>query len=76
MKILKEKIIELIEEVLNVPAGTVTEDTMIVDVEEWDSLAHVMLIGELEEQFGISIPVEDAVEIDGVRELLEKANCI
>ena len=76
MKILKEKIIELIEEVLNVPAGTVTEDTMIVDVEEWDSLAHVMLIGELEEQFGISIPVEDAVEIDGVREILEKANCI
>ena len=73
---MKEKIIELIEEVLNVPAGTVTEDTMIVDVEEWDSLAHVMLIGELEEQFGISIPVEDAVEIDGVRELLEKANCI
>ena len=48
----------------------------MVDVEEWDSLAHVMLIGELEEQFGISIPVEDAVEIDGVRELLEKANCI
>lgn len=75
-KVLKEKIIELIEEVLDVPAGTITEDTMMVDVEGWDSLAHVMIIGELEEQLGISIPIEDAIELEGVRELLEKANCI
>lgn len=73
---MKEKIIELIEEVLGVPAGTITENTMIVDVEEWDSLAHVMLIGELEGQLGISIPVEDAIELNGVRELLAKANCL
>lgn len=73
---MKEKIIELIEEVLSVPAGTITENTMITDVEEWDSLAHVMLIGELEERLGISIPVEDAIELNGVQELLEKANCL
>ena len=46
---MKEKVIALIQEALNVPEGTITEDTMIADVEEWDSLAHVMLIGELEE---------------------------
>lgn len=70
---MKEKIIALIEEVLNVEAGTITEDTLMSDVEEWDSLAHVMLIGELEERLGVSIPLEDAVELNGVRELLEKA---
>ena len=47
---MKEKIIKLIEEVLKVPAGTITEDTMIEDVEQWDSLAHVMIIGQLEEE--------------------------
>ena len=36
---MKEKIIKLIEDVLKVPAGTITEDTMIEDVEQWDSLA-------------------------------------
>ena len=46
---MKEKIIKLIEEILKVPAGTITEDTMIEDVEQWDSLAHVMIIGQLEE---------------------------
>ncbi len=68
----KEQIIALIEKALNVPAGTITEETMIADIEEWDSLAHVMIIGELEEKLGISVPLEDAVELTGVRELLEK----
>ncbi len=69
---MKEKIIALIEAALEVPSGTITEDTMIAEVEEWDSLAHVMIIGELEEKLGISIPLEEAVDLTGVRELLEK----
>lgn len=69
---MKEKIIELIEEALNVPAGTITETTEIADVEQWDSLAHVMIIGELEEKLGISIPLEEAIELTGMKDLLEK----
>ena len=69
---MKEKIIKLIEDVLKVPAGTITEDTMIEDVEQWDSLAHVMIIGQLEEELGVSIPLDEAIELKGMRELLEK----
>ena len=72
---MKEKIIELIEELLNVEEGTITEETMISDVEQWDSLAHVMIIGELESRLGIEIPLDEAVEIISVGELLEKAGC-
>ena len=68
---MKEKIIKLIEDVLKVPAGTITEDTMIEDVEQWDSLAHVMIIGQLEEELGVSIPLDEAIELKGMRELLE-----
>ena len=68
--VMKKKIIDLIEEALNVPKGTITEDTRIADVEEWDSQAHVMIIGELEEKLGISIPLEEAVELTGMQELL------
>ena len=70
---MKEKIIALMEEVLQVPAGTVTEGTKMEDLEEWDSLAHVMLIGELETRLGISIPLDEAVEITSVQEIFEKA---
>lgn len=72
---MKDKIIALIEELLKVPAGTITEETKIEDVEEWDSLAHVMIIGELEEKLGVSIPLDEAVEIVDMKELLEKAGC-
>ena len=70
---MREKILRLIEGVLNLPEGTVTEESVIDEVEGWDSLAHVLIIGELEEKLGISIPLEEAIELKSVRELLEKA---
>lgn len=72
----QDEIIALIEELLKVPTGTITIDTQIEDVEEWDSLAHVMIIGELESDLGVSIPLDDAIELTSVRELLEKAGCV
>lgn len=72
-KFMKEKIIDLITSILQVPEGTITEDTRIEDVEQWDSLAHVMIIGELEDKLGISIPLDEAVELTSVREILEMA---
>lgn len=70
---MKQQIIALVEELLKVPEGTITENTTMDEVEEWDSLAHVMIIGELEERFGIEIPLDEAVEITGMKELLELA---
>lgn len=70
---MREKIIALIEDILKLPSGTVTEDSMIENVEGWDSLAHVMIIGELEDKLGISVPLDEAIEITSVRELFEKA---
>ena len=58
---LQKKVTGLIEELLKLPSGTITLDTMIEEIEEWDSLAHVMIIGELEEKLGITIPLEDAI---------------
>lgn len=73
---LQSKIIALIEGLLKLPAGTITPDTQIADVEEWDSLAHVMIIGELEQRLGVSIPLDDAIELASMGELLEKAGCL
>ncbi|MBO5283692.1 MAG: acyl carrier protein [Lachnospiraceae bacterium] len=70
---MKEKIIDLITEILRVPEGTVTENTRMEDLEEWDSLAQVLIIGELESRLGIVIPLEEAVEMTGVADILEKA---
>ena len=70
---MREKIIALIEEVLMVDEGTIVETTKIDEVEEWDSLAHVLIIGELEERLGIVIPLDEAIEIIGVEDIFVKA---
>lgn len=70
---MREKIISIIEEILKLTSGSVKEDALIEDVEGWDSLAHVLIIGELESRLGISIPLEEAIEITSVAELFEKA---
>lgn len=68
---MKKKILALVAEVLQVEEELITEETCMEDFEEWDSLAHVMLIGELETQLGISIPLDEAIEITCVKELLK-----
>ena len=61
---MKEKIIALITEILQVPEGTVTETTLMEDLEVWDSVAQVMIIGELESRLGISVPRRGKHECD------------
>ena len=67
---MKEKIIALITEILQVPEGTVTETTLMEDLEVWDSVAQVMIIGELESRLGISVPLEEAMEMTGGADIL------
>lgn len=55
-----------------VSPGTISEETLIEEIEEWDSLAQVLIIGEFDEKMGISISLEDAVEISSVKDLFEK----
>lgn len=69
---MKEKIIALITEILQVSEGTVSETTLIEDLEEWDSLAQVLIIGELESQLGIVISLDEATEMTGVPDILAK----
>ena len=60
---MKEKILRLIEEILQVPEGRVTENTLMEELEEWDSVAQVMIIGELESRLGVRVDLEAAMEM-------------
>ncbi len=70
---MEEKIIEIIEEVLQVPEGTITIDTKAEDLEAWDSLAQVLIIGELDTRLGFSIPIDEAVDLVSVMDFVRKA---
>jgi acyl carrier protein len=57
---------ELVGKVLDVPARLVDDSTSNTTLAEWDSLAHINLIMELETTFGIVLSAEDALSLTDV----------
>lgn len=70
---MKEKMIALIEEALEMTSGSLKEDAKLEDIPEWDSLKFLMIISDIEEQLGITIPIDEAVDITNVADLLKYA---
>jgi acyl carrier protein len=56
---LKEKILNAMSLVFEVPMNEINEDSSTDSIESWDSLRQLNLILALEEEFGISIPDEE-----------------
>lgn len=40
------------------------------DVPGWDSLGHVTLMAEIQKQFGTHVPIEDAIEVESISDLV------
>ena len=54
----REKIAKL-EEMMELEEGSLTEETLLDDVDEWDSVAAISYIALLDEEFGISISAKE-----------------
>ena len=55
--------------VLNVSAADFRDDLKIGDFEQWDSIAHLELVAELEAAFGVQFATEDLLGLKSVTEL-------
>lgn len=69
---LKEKL-EFLEEIMDVDEETLTEDTVLTEVEEWDSLSSLSLMAEMKKKFGIKL---DAGTIKGFKTVGDICQCI
>lgn len=49
----------------------ITVDTVAEDIEEWDSLAHVQLVKELEKVFSIKLTSTEILSWDNVGEMAD-----
>ena len=49
-----------------------TDATTAADVDGWDSLSHITLIGTIEDEFDIKFPMKDVVHMKNVGELVDK----
>lgn len=63
---------EVVAKVLLLKESEVNDDISRKNAESWDSLAHLMLINEIEAAFEVSFTDDDIVEINTVGELKRK----
>lgn len=66
-----EKVKKLISNQLNVDESKITEDSRLIEDLGADSLDTVEMLMAFEEEFGISIPDEQAMQMRTVKDIVE-----
>jgi len=69
-----EEKIALLEETLDIEEGTLSEDTLLEDVDEYDSLAKLSLIVMFDEEFGVKVEGETIKGLKTVADILNLMN--
>lgn len=67
----KVKLFESFAAALNIPVESVTEELAYQGLHEWDSISHMVLISQLEEDFGVSIATDDVIDMSSVAKAME-----
>ena len=65
----KEKI-ELLEEMLELDEGTLSPETVLTDLDEWDSIAAISFIALVDDEFGKAVKGADIKSFKTVADAL------
>jgi acyl carrier protein len=68
---MKDKIIETIAKVLDVPTSEITDETEIGEPDEWDSLRNVQIFASLQEAFSVKITQDMLVDLENVADIVD-----
>ena len=60
---MEERIRELFATMLQVDASAIDDSTSPEQVERWDSMQHLILVSGFEEEFGVDVDPEEAVDM-------------
>lgn len=69
-----DKIKESFHDVLDVPLEQVTIESTIDNLADWDSMKHLELVMSLEAKFHITFEVNEIVELNSVKKIIEMIN--
>ncbi|MEO1036276.1 MAG: acyl carrier protein [Pseudomonadota bacterium] len=72
----QQELTKLMANLFRCSEDELTSETGPGDINGWDSLGHVSLMTEIQNHFGKHIPVEDAIEIESIADIVELLNNI
>ena len=68
---LRDRLIGLMANLFECQQDELSGDVGPGDVAGWDSLGHVSLMAEIQTQFGAHIPIEDAIEVESIDDIVD-----
>lgn len=71
----EQKLREIFAESLGIDLATVTDDLTYNGIPEWDSIAHMALISEIDDQFDTMLDTDDVLDMSSfakAKEILTK----
>jgi len=63
--------IALLEDMMELEEGMITQDTTLIDVEEWDSMAKLSLIVLMDEEFSKTLTGKKIKEFRTIQDILD-----
>lgn len=66
--------IALLEEIMELDEGTLTEDTVLEELEEWDSIAALSLIVLMDEKFDKKLTSGEIKHFKTIKDILDFMN--
>jgi acyl carrier protein len=68
---LSDRLAAVFEKVFSMEREEFSEKLVPEDVLRWDSLGHMSMVSELEDQFGVQFDVDDVMEMTSAGKILE-----
>ena len=68
---MEKKIIEMLEEVMEVDEGVLTMETELDNIEEWDSISKLALMAEVKRNWNKKLTVESLKSFKVVKEIYD-----
>ena len=70
-KELKKRLTEVFRDVFDDDSIVITADTTADDIEDWDSIEHITLIGAVEDEFGMKFKMGEVSGMNNVGDMLK-----
>lgn len=62
---------EVFQDVFDDDTISVNDETTAADIEDWDSLSHIILLSAVEDEFGIEFSMGQTVKLKNVGEMVD-----
>ena len=69
---IKDKVISVFAEILNVNEKRITPELNIGDIPEWDSMGNLAVIAKLESEFDVDFPMDELMDLTSVQNIIDE----